>query len=111
MHHRPPVPTLVRFFPTPSYALRAGYPVLPDGSSTRRATRSPGPGSSSWRPWVGNPAVEVVGTDVEGRFRIPLRWSTGSTTLFDAFRASAHGSTTITLPADLGSGLPVIQIS
>lgn len=104
-----PIRDVVRCYPAPDYRYRPGLPVHPG-----QVIDTAGDPVAAARVVVtetvqGNSAVEEVRTDAGGRFRIPLRWSSGSTTL-DAGRAGATGSTTITLPADLGSA-SVIQIS
>jgi hypothetical protein len=104
-----PVREVLRCYPAPDYRYRPGLPVHPGRVVDAAGAPVAGARVVVTETVQGSPADEEVRTDAGGRFRIPLRWSSGSTTLV-ADRAGATGSTTITLPADLGSG-SVIQIS
>lgn len=104
-----PIREVVRCFPAPDYRYRPGLPVHPGRVVDAAGDPVAGARVAVTETVLGNPVVEEVRTSTGGRFRIPLRWSSGSTTL-DADRAGATGSATITLPADLGSA-SVIQIS
>ncbi len=108
----PPAPAvreLVRCFPGPDYRFRPGVPVHAGRAVDAAAAPVPRARVRVTETVLGNPVVEEVRTGAGGWFRIPLRWSSGATTL-DADRAGASGSTTITLPGDLGS-VSVITIS
>ena len=109
--HPPPLPIrdVVRCYPAPDYRFRAGLPVHPGQVVDTNGDPVAGARVVVTETVLGNPVVEEVRTDAGGRFRIPLRWSSGSTTL-EADQAGATGSATITLPAGLGSA-SVIQIS
>jgi hypothetical protein len=100
----PPSPTAqtVRFFPAPDYGFGAGTPLLagrvvdatgaPVDRAEVRAVETVGTTT----------LVEEVRTRPDGWFRLPLRWSTGSTNIVGALGALS-GSTTIVVPDDLAS--------
>ena len=104
-----PIRDVVRCYPAPDYRYRPGLPLHPGQVVDAAGDPVAGARVVVTETVLGNPVVEEARTDAGGRFRIPLRWSSGSTTL-NADRAGATGSTTITLPAGLGSA-SVIQIS
>jgi hypothetical protein len=108
----PPAPAvrgLVRCFPGPEYPFRPGVPVHAGRIVDAAGEPAAGARVRVTETVLANTVVEEVRTGAGGWFRLPLRWSSGSTTL-DADRAGQSGSTTITLPADLGS-VSVISIS
>jgi hypothetical protein len=98
----PPAPTaqVVRFFPAPDYVFGPGIPLLagrvvdaagdPVDRAEVRASETVGTVT----------LVEEVRTRPDGWFRLPLRWSAGSTQV-DAALGGLSGSTTIVLPGDL----------
>jgi hypothetical protein len=104
-----PVPEDVRCYPAPDYRFAPGLPVHPGRVVDAAGDPVAGARVVVTESVMGTQVVEEVRAGADGRFRIPLRWSSGSTTI-DADRAAAAGSTTITLPADLGSA-SLIQIS
>jgi Carboxypeptidase regulatory-like domain len=102
-HPVPPAPRDdVRCYPAPDYRYPPEIPVHPGrvvdsaGNPVARAR------VTATETVLGAPVVEEVRTDDDGWFRLPLRWSSGSTTI-DADRLGASGATTINLPADLRS--------
>jgi hypothetical protein len=104
-----PTPQTVRFFPAPDYGFGAGTPLLagrvvdttgaPVDRAEVRAVETVGTTT----------LVEEVRTRPDGWFRLPLRWSAGSTQV-DAALGGLSGSTTIVVPDDLRSQ-PTITLS
>jgi hypothetical protein len=98
----PPTPTAerVRFVPGPDYRFGPGVPLLSGrvvdaaGVAVERAH------VTATETVRGSPVVEEVMTTADGWFRLPLRWSSGSTQIV-AERGSLSGGTTITVPDDL----------
>jgi Carboxypeptidase regulatory-like domain len=100
----PPTPTAqtVRFFPAPDYGFGAGTPLLagrvvdatgaPVDRAEVRAVETVG----------ATTLVEEVRTRPDGWFRLPLRWSAGSTQVVAAL-GGLSGSTTIVVPDGLAS--------
>jgi hypothetical protein len=111
VEHPPALPTSeeVRCYPAPDYRFPPGMPVHPGRVVDAAGDAAPGARVLVSETVLGNTVVEEVRTDADGWVRIPLRWSSGSTTI-DADRAGASGSATVTLPAGLGSA-SLIQIS
>ncbi len=106
---RPPSPPSmreIRCYPAPDYPFGPGVPLLagtvveggrPAARVRVRATETIG----------AVVRVEEVRTDDRGRFRLPLRWSSGATQI-DADRSGASDSITVNVPDDLGS---VVQLT
>lgn len=100
----PPTPTaqVVQLFPAPDYAFGPGVPLLagrvldaggdPVDRAEVRASETVGTAT----------LVEEVRTRPNGWFRLPLRWSAGSTQV-DAALGGLSGSTTIVVPDDLAT--------
>jgi hypothetical protein len=100
----PPTPTAqtVRFFPAPDYGFGPGTPLLagrvvdatgaPVDRAEVRAIETAG----------ATTLVEEVRTRPDGWFRLPLRWSAGSTEVVGTL-GGLSGSTTIVIPDDLAS--------
>lgn len=99
-----PTPIEVRFFPTPSYAFGPGTPLL--SGNARDAAGDPVPRAmvSVTETINGTPVVERTLTDESGWFRLPLRWSSGATSV-QAAKGALGGSATITVPDDLADVL------
>lgn len=100
----PPTPAVqeVRCYPAPDYRYGPGVPllsgraVLASGDPVARAR------VRATETVLGKTLTEEVRTNDDGWFRVPLRWSSGSTQI-DADRSGVTGSITINVPADLGS--------
>jgi hypothetical protein len=95
-----PTPQSVTFLPGPDYNFGPGVPLLSGrvvdsaGDPVERAR------VSATETVHGSPVVEEAMTTGGGWFRLPLRWSSGSTQI-DAVRGSLTGTTIITVPGDL----------
>jgi len=92
----------IRLFPGPDYRYGPGVPLL-----SGRVTHANGDPAGRAQVWatetvLGNPLTEEVRANDAGWFRLPLRWSSGSTQV-NADRSGASGSRTINVPADLAS--------
>ncbi len=105
----PPAAVIERdleFHPGPDYRFGAGVPlvsgVVVDPAGTPAALAS----VSNRTVVRGVPRIEAVRTDRDGRFRLPLRWSTGATTIRSAHPSGA-GAVVIDVPADLASTIRV----
>jgi hypothetical protein len=100
----PPAPVMQRimFFPGVDYAFAGGTPVVTgrvvDGANSPVARAR----VSVTETVRGVPLVESTLTDAAGWFRLPVRWSAGSTQL-DAVRPPLAGSLTFTVPDDLAA--------
>lgn len=98
----PPAPAVQRmsFRPGPDYRFGPGVPLL----SGRVVDPAGGPADRALVSVTeivrGAPVVEEVMTSADGWFRLPLRWSSGSTQV-DAARGSLSAGTGITVPDDL----------
>lgn len=95
-------PIDVRLFPSPAYAFPPGTPLL-----SGRVVDLAGDPVARARVWASETVLsttraEEVRTDGGGRFRLPLRWSSGSTDIHASHGASS-GQITVTLPAGLSS--------
>jgi hypothetical protein len=101
----PPTPqiTEVRCYPGPDYPFGPSVPLV-SGAVTDQVTGTPVARArvQVTETLLGTQRVEEVRTNDAGWFRVPLRWSSGATTI-DADRLGASGSATINVPADLGS--------
>lgn len=98
----PPAPVMqtITFFPTPDYPFAAGTPLV-TGRVVDAAGRPVARARVSVRETVhGAPVVERTLSDPDGWFRLPVRWSVGSTRL-DVVRAPLTGFLTLTVPDDL----------
>jgi hypothetical protein len=98
----PLLPDALRLFPGPSYAFPSGTALL-----AGQVVDAHGDPAGRARVWatatVQNTLLtEEVRSDGDGRFRLPLRWSAGSTDVRATHGAQA-GSITVSLPADLSS--------
>jgi Carboxypeptidase regulatory-like domain len=98
----PAQPVVLSFFPSPAYAYPAGLPLLAgrvidaDDAPVYRAR------VSSTVTVMGTDLTEEVRTDVDGYFRLPLRWSAGATDV-KAAHLGRTAVTTISVPADLST--------
>jgi hypothetical protein len=100
----PPAPAVqeLRYYPGPDYQFGPGVPLLSGRVEDAAGTAVPRARITVTETVLGTPITEEVRTGDHGWFRLPLRWSSGSTQV-DADRLGATGSATITVPADLGS--------
>jgi hypothetical protein len=107
----PPVPVVheIRCYPGPHYRFGPGVPLLSGRAEDASGTAVPRARVTVTETVLGTPITEEVRTGDDGWFRLPLRWSSG-TTQVDADRLGATGSAIITVPADLGS-VVVITLS
>jgi hypothetical protein len=98
----PPSPTAqaVRFVPGPDYRFGPGVPLLSGRVVDQAGVPIDRAHVSATETVRGSPVVEEVMTTPDGWFRLPLRWSSGSTQI-DAVRGPLSGGTTITVPDDL----------
>ena len=97
-----PTPQWVKFLPAPDYTFGPAVPLLSGRALTRQAIPSAASTRVSATEIVhGSPVVEEAMTTDDGWFRLPLRWSSGSTQI-EAVYGALTGSTTITVP----DGLP-----
>jgi hypothetical protein len=98
----PAGPVVLSFYPSPAYAYPAGLPLLAgrvvdaDDAPVSRAR------VSSTVTVMGTDLTEEVRTDVDGYFRLPLRWSAGATDV-KAAHLGRTAVTTISVPADLST--------
>jgi hypothetical protein len=97
-----PVPITVSCWPGPDYGYGPGVPVHPGRVLDGTGNGVAGARVTASAVVAGAPHVEEVRTGADGWFRIPLRWSSGATTVL-ADKAGAAGSATFSVPADLGS--------
>lgn len=96
-----PTPQWVKFLPAPDYTFGPAVPLL-SGRVLDSAGDPVGRTRVSATEIVhGSPVVEEAMTTDDGWFRLPLRWSSGSTQI-EAVYGALTGSTTITVP----DGLP-----
>jgi hypothetical protein len=98
----PLLPDELRLYPGPSYAFPSGTPLL-----AGQVVDAHGDPAGRARVWatatVQNTLLtEEVRSDGDGRFRLALRWSAGTTDVRASHGAQA-GSITVSLPADLSS--------
>jgi hypothetical protein len=98
----PPSPTAqtVRFFPGPGYRFGPGIPLLTGRVLDQAGDPVDRAHVSATETLRGSPVIEEVMTTAGGWFRLPLRWSAG-TTQIDVVRGPLTGGTTITVPDDL----------
>jgi hypothetical protein len=102
----PPVPTVepVSFFPAPDYPFSPATPLL-----TGRVVDGAGDPVSRARVSVAETVgtatvIEEVRTSADGWFRLPVRWSSG-TTQVDADKGALTDSATLVVPSGLRSSL------
>jgi hypothetical protein len=105
----PPTPAVqeIRCYPAPDYRYGPGVPLV---AGTVAMTNGEPAGRARVRVTetvLGKTLVEEVRTNDDGWFRLPLRWSSGSTQI-DADRSGVSGSATINVPADLGSVVSIV---
>ncbi len=107
----PPAPTIepISFFPAPDYAFSPSTPLL-----TGRVVDGGGDPVDRARVRVietfgARLVIEEARTTPDGWFRLPLRWSSG-TTQVDAVKGVLTGSITIVVPDDLRS-LPTLTLT
>jgi hypothetical protein len=98
----PALPDVLRLFPGPAYPFPPGTPLLAgivvDANDVPVARAR----VSATETVQNQPRTEEVRTAGDGRFRLPLRWSAGSTDVLAAHGA-ATGALTVTLPDALSS--------
>jgi hypothetical protein len=100
-----PIVQEIRCYPAPEYRFGPGVPLL--SGTVERAGNPVGRARvRSTRTVAGTTLTEEARTNDDGWFRLPLRWSSG-TTQIRADRSGATGSRTIDVPADLGSILRI----
>lgn len=107
----PPVPTIepISFFPAPDYAFSPSTPLV-----TGRVVDAAGDPVDRARVRVietfgARLVIEEARTTPDGWFRLPLRWSTGTTQL-DADKGVLTDSIAIVVPDDLRS-LPTLTLT
>lgn len=98
----PSQPDELRLFPGPAYRFPAGTPLL--AGVVVDSNGDPVPRARVWATETvqSTPLTEEVRSDGEGRFRLPLRWSAGATTVNGGL-GSLAGSIVVSLPAALSS--------
>lgn len=98
----PALPDSLRLFPGPAYAFPSGTPLL--AGIVVDSGGAPAPRARVWATeTVQNQVLtEEVRSADDGRFRLPLRWSAGTTDIHAARGVSA-GSVTVTVPAGLST--------
>jgi hypothetical protein len=104
----PAGPTTCELFPGPAYRFPPGTPVLAGSVVDGNSGDPVGRAAVTVDETVNNTVVtEEVRTDETGAFRLPLRWSAGSTTVrAEKPRPPQNpltGSITVNVPADLSS--------
>jgi hypothetical protein len=98
-----PIPQEIRFYPGPDYPFGPGVPLLPgqvidaNGDPAARAQ------VTATETVLGNAVVEEVRSTDDGTFRLPLRWSSGSTQIDARRQGRVAPPLIINVPADLGS--------
>lgn len=95
------LPDALRLYPGPGYRFPAGTPLV-----SGRVTRD-GAAADRARVWVTEtvhhaPVAEEVRTGSDGRFRLPVRWSAGVTTV-NASHGGHTGTVVISVPDDLST--------
>lgn len=105
----PPLPNaeVISFYPGPDYPYGADVPLLSGAVSDAAGDPVPRAAVKATETVHASVRTEEVRTTVDGTFRLPLRWSAGSTQI----TASDNGrieSLSIDVPADLGSALHII---
>ena len=105
----PPLPNadVISFYPDTNYPYGAGVPLLSGSVTDPAGAPIPGAVVKAVETVHATVRTEEVRTATNGTFRLPLRWSAGSTQV----TASGNGGTeslTIDVPADLGSALHII---
>jgi hypothetical protein len=98
----PLLPDALRLFPGPSYAFPSGTPLLAGQVVDAQGDPTPRARISATATVQNTLLTEEVRSDGDGRFRLPLRWSAGTTDVRASHGAQA-GSITVTLPAALSS--------
>jgi hypothetical protein len=98
----PLLPDTLRLFPGPSYAFPSGTPLLAGQVIDAHGDAAPRARISATATVQNTLLTEEVRSDADGRFRLPLRWSAGTTDVRASHGAQA-GSITVSVPADLSS--------
>ena len=93
---------VIRCYPAPDYRYGPGVPLLSGRVALANAGWVARARVRVTETALGKTLTEEVRTSDEGWFRLPLRWSSGSTQI-SADRSGASGSVTINVPNDLGS--------
>jgi hypothetical protein len=111
----PNTPTECRLYPGPAYSFPPGTPVLAGSVVDGNSGAPVGRAAVTADETVNNAVVtEDVRTDDAGWFRLPLRWSSGATTVNAQKsrppQAPLTGSITVNVPADL-SAIQQIAVS